>query len=681
MASNKTFNAGIEIAVTDRASSWIRKITNNFETLDKAGKKAAQSFELAANLKQSAEGVANFSRGVASAVKAPITKMMEFEEIMSSVRANTFNGEDTAETQAAFKALSETARRLGADTKYSGKEAAEGMVNLATAGFSAQQQMEAMPGVLNLAAAANESIADSAEISASAMAQFGLAATDMGRIGDVIAKTAQTSQTGLLDLGEALKYAGVSAKNAGVSIEETTAMLGVLGDAGVKGSAAGTTLRSVLSSLQAPSKKGKSALDFLGINTKDKAGNMRPINEILAQMDAAMDKKFGKDKNGNRRAALLKGLFDEANAANASLLIAGAGDGKVGAKITDNRGAAGTAAKVAADMSNNTAGAAKELDSALEELQLTIGEALIPAVTELLKWSKEVTASVTTWAKENPVLVQTIGYLAGGIAIFGAGLWATITAMSAYATAKGLFIKVTGLAGTAMQLFSGGFITGMKGITAATLASPLGWIMALATGVALIYEYWEPISEFFSTLWADVTKTFKESMEWILNKLGWVGDEIRSASDSVLSLDGGTPEEAANSRAQAAGLFADDLDTSQTGAKALGDGSFTALAAARNATEGMGVIKGAMAGPLQGFEDGRRQAAGDADFAALTTGMEKFAAAQGAPALAGPAAVGKYFDGNLMITINSDGSVTKTELTTKGEPPFETRVNRGKAAA
>ncbi len=648
-------------------SPWGAKAAKIFDPMKAASKAAGKAFEKAANLKQAAEGMKGFSQGMATAVGAPVKKMMEFEDIMAKVRANTFNGVVTAQTQAEFKQLGETARKLGADTKFSGVEAAEGLDILATAGFSAKGQMAALPGVLDLAAASNESIADSAEIAASAMAQFGLEADQMGTIGDVIAKTAQSSQTGLLDIGEALKYAGVSAKNAGVSIQATTAMIGALGDAGVKGSAAGTTLRSVLSSLQAPNKKGKSALDFLGINTKDKAGNMRPIEQILAEMDAAMDKRFGKDKNGNRRANLLKGLFDEANAANASLLIAKAGSGDLQAKISENVGAAGTAAKVAADMGNTTAGSARELDSALEELQLSVGELLIPTVREFVDLAKGLTEDLTSWAKAHPDLVKGIGLAAGALTVMGVGLWAVTTAAGVCATTWGVLRTAWGLAQGAGLLLT----KGLNLMKVALLTNPITAILVgVATAAYLIYENWEPIKEFFIGVWDTVTSGAKTAFEWILDKINWIGEAIEDFRVSVM-----TEEEAAeytlNKQLEFevtkknSSLFDDDLDTSSTGRKSSGQGSFDAEAERRNAAQ---VVKEAK----DFFKPSAPALAG------IPVGVPSGPEIPGLDpqAQASLAAMQQQFNGDLKITIDSEGQVKGTNLKTKGTP-FQVRVNTG----
>lgn len=689
------FIAGVDLTLEDHVSGPMKKILGLFPGLDKAGKTASKAFKFAADAKHAADGMVGFRDGMVGAVAAPVKKMMEFEDIMSRVRANTFNGQVTEQTQKEFKELGTFARDMGAKTKFSGVESAEGLDILATAGFDAANQMKALPGILDLAAASNQSIAEAAEVGTSAMAQFGLKAEDLGRIGDVIAKTAQTSKTGLLDLGEALKYAGVSANNAGVSFEETNAMLGALGDAGVKGSAAGTALRSVFSSLQAPNKKGKSALDFLGINTKDKAGNMRPINDILSEMDRAMDKKFGKDKNGNRRATLLKGLFDEANAASASLLIAKAGSGALEAKINENLGAAGTAAKVAADMGNSTAGSAAELSSAMEELQLSVGELLVPAVREFIDSAKGAVEWVTSWAKENPALTDAIIMGAGVLTALTVAVWAGTTAAGACATAFGFLTTVFNVMKVALltnpitlivaAVAAAGYLiyknweplkkffeTHWKAI--AIVFAPV--MIALAPLIAagkLIMDNWEPIKQFFVDLWDGVTGAFTKAINWILDKIKWVGEKVEAFSISVMS-----PEEAAayakqkeaevlaDAKANST-LFQDDLETGLTSKKGGGQ-DFNKKLEQDNFNQASAQLKG---GLMQFFGP---QTSASPSGPALAT-------AQGAPLLKeedkakGP--VSTIYKGDLKITIDAQGKTTETRLTQSGNMPFNTAVNTG----
>jgi len=688
------FIAGVDLTLQDHVSAPMKKILGLFPGMKKAGDLAAKSFKFAANAKQAADGMKGFRDGMVGAIAAPVKKMAEFEDVMAKVRANTFNGQVTAQTQAEFKELGTFARDMGAKTKFSGVEAAEGLDILATAGFDAAGQMAGLPGILDLAAASNQSIAEAAEISTSAMSQFGLKATDLGRIGDVIAKTAQSSKTGLLDIGEAMKYAGVAAANAGVTIEETTAMLGALGDAGVKGSAAGTALRSVFSSLQAPSKKGKSALDFLGINTKDKSGNMRPINEILKEMDSAMDKKFGKDKNGNRRAALLKGLFDEANAASASLLIAKAGTGALEEKINQNLGASGTAAKVAADMGNSTAGSARELSSAMEELQLSVGELLIPAVRDFVDSVKGAVEEITGWAKANPEWAKGIAVAAGVIATLSVAVWAGTAAAGAAATAFGVLTTVFNVMKVA--LLTNPILLIMAAVAAAAILIYQNWeplkkffqthwkaiaivfapvMIALAPLIAagkLIMDNWEPIKEFFITLWDDVTSAFTSAINWILDKIKWVGEKVESFSIATMSKEEAAAyaaEKEAEAVANARAVLgeSDSYDPNSLTARSKSNQSFDKVVEQQNTAYAVDQMKQG----LTNFFGGGSVVPSGASVA--PSGPEIVKESDKAK---GP--VSTLWKGDLKITIDADGKVTETRMANKGAAaPFQTAVNTG----
>lgn len=671
--SKGRFTAGIEISVIDSTLGPLRRIANSFKGIEGAGKKASRAFDVG--------NLDTLGREAIGLIEKPIKKFSDFQKTMSEVRAKTFKGDITAGAQAEFTELTEAARQLGASTSFSASEAAGGMVNLATAGFTAQEQLASMAGVLDLAKAGNESIANSGEIGANVLRGFGLEAAEMGRVGDVMVNTFTSSATTLADLGESMKMVSKNARDAGLSIEVTTAAIGVLGDVGIKGTMAGTALRATLLRLQAPDKKAKSALDFLGLNTKDKAGNLRPFAELMTDMNKAMDRKFGAGKGGTRRASLMKTVFGEEAITGASTLMEAAGSGKLQKLIAANEAADGIANKIALDMGNNAAGAAAELDSAFEELQLTVGEELTPAFTDILKGTKDVTMDIAAWAKENPELTRTLGALAVAL-----GVVATAT----------------------------------KAVTFALMMNP---IVAIITGIAtaayLIYEYWGPISEFFTGLWDSVTETFRGAMEGILDELGVVGEGIRSARASVLDLGGAEDagsEAAVVDRALAAGLGEDDLDTSLTGRGGTGDRSgdlgaagwginFNDQAANKNEKEGLdqleawaGVGAYEQYGPAQvtPAEVAAKKALDEADFAAAMSGMEQrnlgaldrptstgkalMGPAQGKPLMAAndapawdPRTGGKS---EMVITVKGDPTVVKTEVR-ETDPNFGMRMNAG----
>ena len=526
--SKGRFVAGVEVIVTDRATSWLRRITRNFDDINRAGKRASKAFELSANMKQAADNVAGFSRDVASVVQAPIKKFMDFQEVMSSVKASTFDLTEAMDAKQAsamndaMADLNKTARDLGASTKFSATEVVQGMDILAK-NFSgsdlekAQAVAAAMPGILDAAAAAKESIETTSDISSAAMNQFGLKAQDMGRIGDVLVKTANASATGLVDLGEALKYSGVTAQKAGLDLETTVAMLGALGNAGKKGSQAGTGLSSVLGNIQSGMKKQKSALAWMGINIKDKQGNLRPVVDLLAEIDRAADKKFGKGKGGVRRDRWMQALVGMGSDKEVlAILTQQAGSGELQKLIAANAKAQGSSKAVAAAMNDNAAGAAKNLDSAMEELQLTVGEKVIPEVTELLKWTNETVNSITAWSKENPELVKGIAAVAGGLALVGLVVAPVIKGVSTLVTIYGGLTAALGVAKT-----------GFTALRAAAIANPVtAIVMGIATAALLIYEYWEPISSFFSGLWDSVSAGFADAFKWIVDKITWARDQV-----------------------------------------------------------------------------------------------------------------------------------------------------------
>lgn len=631
MAANLV--ASLIIKLVDQVTAPARRLAAGLGDIERSAKRASKAFELSANLKHSADNLKAFSQDVVGVVAAPVKKFMDFGEQMSSVKAATFDltkAMDTAQTKAMAESvanLSAEARKLGAETKFSATEVAGGMDILAK-NFSgedlqkAKDITDAMPGILNVAAATRESIAATSDITTAAMNQFGLQAKDMGNIGDMFVKTANTSATGLLDLGEAMKYSGVSAKNANVDMATTLAMLGALGNAGKKGSVAGTGLASVLGNMQSGMKKQRGALAALGINVADRDGNMRPIVDLLAEIDRAADKKFGgKGKGGVKRDRWLQGLVGMgSDKESLAILTKQAGSGELQKLVEANRGASGAAAKVAEEMGNNAAGAAKNLQSAYEELQLTIGEQLIPKVTELLKWVQKITGEVTDWAKAHPDLVRNLGLVVGVLGGFGLVMAPVLQGVAAMVTLLGSLGKVVGVVFKLVK------------------AHPF---IALATAALLIIEYWEPIKSFFSALWDGITTAFKVALDWIIGKIEWVMERVAEAKEAIMNPVGTVNAVTRHIEAIKAGQAAAN-DPARVAQLKDWAANLTRGAAAR-----IGEIRQTAAGP---------------------------------PAANGPPAAGEGpspFTGELKITVNNEGKVTKQELQTRGDPGFAVRMNAG----
>lgn len=495
------FTAEFILKLTDRITAPWRRFTANFRDMERALKGLERATKFAANLNQAADAFDNVGKKARDAIGAPLKLTTDLEATMSKASAVTFKGVMTPENVALFKDMNKEARRLGAVTSFAATDAAAAMVELGTGGFSAKEQIASLAGTLDIAAAGGIEMAEAASTSLVAIRGWKLEAGEAGRVGDVLVNTFTSANTNLTELAEAMKYVAPVAQGAGASLEVTAAAMGELANVGIKGSQAGTVLRAMLTRLQAPDRRARDALSFLGIKTKDKAGNLKPFEDLLAEMQKRMDKRFGIGKQGAKRAALLKAMFGEEALAGAGALLGSAGAGKLQASIESNMKSTGTAARVAAEMVNNTMGATKELESAMEELQLTIGEQLLPQFTEALKEVTELARTAAKWASENPELTKTLMITAATLASIATIGGPVIRGFSMLVSGAG-YLKV-GLAGlsTVMSVATGA----LRVLTLAMITNPIGALIAavvalVAAGWAL-YENWDQVKAFFINIW------------------------------------------------------------------------------------------------------------------------------------------------------------------------------------
>ena len=369
-ASTKAKNSWLEQKnVLSQLETKVKTVGQSYESLIKRQEKLAKRKALATkgliNYQSGKELVRN-SFGYAAATGIALNSKMSgviqtgagFDSAMARVGAvSGASGED-------LLALREQAKELGKSTVWSSSQAAEGQQYLAMAGFNKEQILKSMPGMLDLASAGGIDLGSAADIGSNILTGMGLDASEMGRVGDVLVNTFTKSNTNLTMLGETMKYAAPVAKSLGVSVEEAAAMAGKLGDAGIQGSMAGTTLRTVMLRLSAPSKEGAKALDALGVKTTDAAGNMRKMPEILADLNKAMAKMPEAQK-----AAYTKAIFETEAMSGAFVLMEQAGKGALQEFISSVK-KSGTAKEVAAKQNDNLLGDYKGLTSALEGLTI-----------------------------------------------------------------------------------------------------------------------------------------------------------------------------------------------------------------------------------------------------------------------------------------------------------------------
>lgn len=300
--------------------------TLNFDTkIDASGFNAGLS-KLGNIAKTGIKATTTILTGAATALAgigaASVKVGMEFEASMSQVAATMGITADTIAEDGTkpFDILSEAAKAAGESTQYSASEAAEALNYLALAGYDAATASEVLPSVLNLAAAGGMDLAYASDLATDAMSALGIAASNenLTNFGDKLAVTAQKSNTSVSQLGEAILTVGATAKDLAGGTTELNTALGILADSGIKGSEGGTHLRNVLLALQTPTEAAASALEKYTNGVYDAEGNMRPLNDILGELNGSLSEMTQEERTG-----VINKIFNKTDLASAQVLLAG----------------------------------------------------------------------------------------------------------------------------------------------------------------------------------------------------------------------------------------------------------------------------------------------------------------------------------------------------------------------
>lgn len=413
-----------------------------------------------------------------------------------------------------FTDLREQAKKLGAETAFSSSDAAQGQAFLAMAGFTPEAIQAALPGVLNTAIAGGAlsgdiSLSETADIGASVLKQFGLQATDMGRVGDVLAGTFTRSSTNLRALGETMKYAGPVASALGISLEEASAMAGVLANNGLRGSDAGTAMRASLTRLSAPTGAAAKALKELGVSVADSRGKLRPVEQILGDLYKTT-KKFGETD----QISFFKDIAGEEAMVGLQTLVKSVGSGDLQKLIAELKKAQGESAATAKKMSDNLGGDISNLSSAWEGLQIQISDTVKGPLRSLVQWLDETISRVTLWVKENPRLTQTLILVGGALTVFAAAVGIASLGASFILGPLVKFRLMLSMIGMSSITATSGISTlgmafsGLRVILASLLTIPGAILATFVIAGVLIWKYWEPIKAFFSGLFTGISQGF-----------------------------------------------------------------------------------------------------------------------------------------------------------------------------
>ena len=408
-------------ATLQRAQQLQRQITQLTERRAQLANRmaAVESAQQNVNTQQGRLGaVAGAATVAAAPLVGAVTVAANFEQAMSKVQAITnASNED-------MKKLNATAQELGAKTQFSASQAAEAMSYLGMAGWKTEQIIGGMPGLLDLAAASGTDLATTADIVSDDLTAFGMSANEAGRMADVMAAASTNANTNVEMMGQTFKYAGAVAGAMGYKLEDVAVATGLMANAGIKADQAGTSLRSIMTRLAAPTKESGNAMDQLGISITNADGTIKPFAETMNDLRA----KF-KGMTKEQQASYAKMLAGQ-EAMSGLLAVVNASDEDY-AKLTNAiNNSEGAAAKMAATMNNNAKGAITQLMSAVEGAAIALGQVFLPPLTAIIKKISEVVSSFTAWAKEHQELVAGLGAVAAAVAGAAVSFYAFKTAQA-----------------------------------------------------------------------------------------------------------------------------------------------------------------------------------------------------------------------------------------------------------
>lgn len=304
---------------------------------------------------------------------AAVKTAADFDSAMSNVAAIS------GATGAELEALQDKAKEMGSQTKFSASESADAMSYMAMAGWKTEDMLNGIEGVMQLAAASGEDLATTSDILTDGLTAFGLSAQESGRMADVMAAASSNANTNVTILGESYKYCASTAGAMGYSLEDVTESLGLMANAGVKGSQAGTTLKNAMINMAKPTDAMAAAMDAYNISITKSDGSMKSWNEVVANLRESL----GSLSEAEQTAAVATIFGKEATAGMLSVINAAPADiEKLNSAINSS---SGVAEEMANTMNDNLNGQLTELKSQLEGLAISIGEILMPIVRDIVE--------------------------------------------------------------------------------------------------------------------------------------------------------------------------------------------------------------------------------------------------------------------------------------------------------
>lgn len=452
---------------------------------------------------------------------AAVKTAADFDSAMSQVAAvSGATGKD-------FDALRNKAREMGAKTKFSATEAAEAMNYMAMAGWKTEDMLDGIEGVMNLAAASGEDLAATSDIVTDALTAFGLSAKDSGHFADILAAASSNANTNVSMMGETFKYCAPIAGALGFSAEDTAEAIGLMANAGIKSSQAGTALRTIMNNLAGDVKISGKAIGDVTIATTNADSSMRDLSDILADCRSA----FG-NLTESEKAQAAESLVGK-NAMSSFLALMNAGEDDIAKLSSAIDNCDGSAEKMAMTMQDNLAGQLTILKSQLQELAISFGDILMPAIRSIVSKLQGFVDKLNGMDEGTKRTIVTIALL---VASIGPLLVIIGTAISKIGVAMQGVVKLANCISKLKVSVQGG--TGVLGKLGAALggisAPVLAVVAVIAVLVAAFVHLWKTNEGFRDAIigtWNRIKDTISGFCQGIVDRLNALGFQFTDIVD------------------------------------------------------------------------------------------------------------------------------------------------------
>ncbi len=487
----------VTLRLIDKMSSPLNKMGGTLANSSRQWTKAGKDIEKAG------KNISKVGTSLTKSVTAPIVGAgaacvklaSDFEAGMSKVQSIS------GATGKELEALEEKAKEMGAKTKFSATESTEAFSYMAMAGWKTKEMLDGIEGVMYLAGATGEDLASTSDIVTDALTAFGMKASDTSEFVDVLAQTANQSNTNVSMLGESFKYVAPVAGSLKFNVQDISTALGLMANNGIKASTAGTSLRSWLSRMASPTDAVQAAMDKLGISLTDSEGNMKDFATIMTETRKGFAGLSEAEKAATASALAgktgMSGLLAIVNSSDKDFE-------SLSKAIYDSNGACKEMYDVAND---NLQGQLTILKSTVESLAISFGERLVPYV-------KRLTSFLQGLAERFNGLSEAQKDMIVKVALVAAAVGPALLAFGKMVLVVGKVVSIVGKLGTAFKVF---------GSIGAMIASPVGIAIAVVAGLiavgVLLYKNWDKVKVMAGKCFKYVKSVFKE--------LGMTGDSMK----------------------------------------------------------------------------------------------------------------------------------------------------------